>query len=823
MIQSAKQANKVFLLLLAISLGLAGLDQLGLIQAQTTTVTSTRSILIVDTVADLANLTPIDGTLVRTKGYYTDGVGSALYRYHKTGRSGITANSVTYFNGGASDDYFELEAPNGVIDVTQAGAVGDGSTDDTDAIQSAFDSGLSIRFSRQHAVDDTVTLSSDDVEVIGTDAAELVGPENWYNKPLFLITGDRVSVCRLRVTETNGSPTNATKNQASNVGFEVRGKDCLIQDVTSTGFSFPFMCRDGSADGSKDGVTFERCLGKDGYSWGFELDSVQRASFIDCQSTNNGLDGFKAQNEYSRTCDGLRYVGCKSWLNGRRDIAAGGSENTNGNGFDLYHGGFQFRMSDCHAWDNIGSGLVLKGGGGGSIPQQGEGTVVNCTFRHARTNNLGAASHGVEIGTDNSVGHSILQFVGVTCSDNEGDGVFLSAGFGIHFSNCNILRNGQYGIKNYLASDVSFTGCNICRNGDYGAIVGYTNDASYKSKRVRFSGCNFNASFDPFADDESGGWDYSPERVVFTAEADDDTITSASHPFENGDRINVFTFTGTLPTGLTAGNLYWVVGSTANTFQLSTTKGGTPVNITADGSGTLYVTRDSEVGLRVYSDSADVTVEDCSFANFWSPSGTLILSGKRVAINQVRVKNSNRSAIQVTGGDSRISGSYFENIDFSGNVTTGVIYVSASASISDCTFSQSSLTASSRAIRFASTSTNASYRNIDTANISTYVVVDSGATFYGVASAVDGDTTPSVHNVDVLIFDNTSSETITNLDDGYNGKQIECHLDTNTTLNDSGGNFSFASSLSGSITGPASITLRLIDGVWTQTSSAIAF
>ena len=122
MIQSAKQANKVFLLLLAIGLGLAGLDQLGLIQAQTATVTSTRSILIVDTVADLANLTPIDGTLVRTKGYSTDGVGSALYRYHKTGRSEITANSVTYFNGGASDDYFELEIADGKLDVTIAGA-----------------------------------------------------------------------------------------------------------------------------------------------------------------------------------------------------------------------------------------------------------------------------------------------------------------------------------------------------------------------------------------------------------------------------------------------------------------------------------------------------------------------------------------------------------------------------------------------------------------------------------------------------------------------------------------------------------------------------
>lgn len=63
-----------------------------------------------------------------------------------------------------------------------------------------------------------------------------------------------------------------------------------------------------------------------------------------------------------------------------------------------------------------------------------------------------------------------------------------------------------------------------------------------------------------------------------------DTVSSSAHGLVNTDRVMVYNvFAETLPTGLTEGTLYFVVGATTDTFQLSLTSGGAAVNITAVG------------------------------------------------------------------------------------------------------------------------------------------------------------------------------------------------------------------------------------------------
>ena len=72
---------------------------------------------------------------------------------------------------------------------------------------------------------------------------------------------------------------------------------------------------------------------------------------------------------------------------------------------------------------------------------------------------------------------------------------------------------------------------------------------------------------------------------AFTGEADDDFITCASHGLNDTDKV---TLQGTsLPTPLTAATTYYVRDKTANTFKLATSSGGTAINITVDGSGTV--------------------------------------------------------------------------------------------------------------------------------------------------------------------------------------------------------------------------------------------
>jgi hypothetical protein len=62
------------------------------------------------------------------------------------------------------------------------------------------------------------------------------------------------------------------------------------------------------------------------------------------------------------------------------------------------------------------------------------------------------------------------------------------------------------------------------------------------------------------------------------------TISSSAHGYVNTDRVIVYNvFAESLPTGLTEGTLYFVVGATTDTFQVSLTSGGAAVDITAVG------------------------------------------------------------------------------------------------------------------------------------------------------------------------------------------------------------------------------------------------
>jgi hypothetical protein len=75
---------------------------------------------------------------------------------------------------------------------------------------------------------------------------------------------------------------------------------------------------------------------------------------------------------------------------------------------------------------------------------------------------------------------------------------------------------------------------------------------------------------------------WSPVTSGVTAQNTGDTITKTAHGLANGQKI-VFQ-PGYTPAGLTGGTTYFVVGQTANTFQVATTLGGSAVAITADST-----------------------------------------------------------------------------------------------------------------------------------------------------------------------------------------------------------------------------------------------
>lgn len=94
------------------------------------------------------------------------------------------------------------------------------------------------------------------------------------------------------------------------------------------------------------------------------------------------------------------------------------------------------------------------------------------------------------------------------------------------------------------------------------------------------------------AGNSQGFWQIgSTINGVGTATASTDTIASFAHGLANTDRVFVAAPAGSsLPTGLSATTLYFVVGAATDTFQLSTTSGGAAVDITANGEVAFFRT-----------------------------------------------------------------------------------------------------------------------------------------------------------------------------------------------------------------------------------------
>ena len=167
--------------------------------------------------------------------------------------------------------------------------------------------------------------------------------------------------------------------------------------------------------------------------------------------------------------------------------------------------------------------------------------------------------------------------------------------------------------------------------------------------------------------------------VAVTVNASTNKLTAAGHGLEDGDRVVVSATT--VPGGLTAAKRYYVVGATASDFQLSTTYGGTPIDLTSAGAGvkvvldrlaattdvdnlrlSLYgaaqtgaVTREHELNSRL--STHDDTSAPRSGRILWdanvivlgglngSPLLVVDAAGKAVAVNAVKVVNNAGAAV----------------------------------------------------------------------------------------------------------------------------------------------------------------------------------
>lgn len=102
-----------------------------------------------------------------------------------------------------------------------------------------------------------------------------------------------------------------------------------------------------------------------------------------------------------------------------------------------------------------------------------------------------------------------------------------------------------------------------------------------------------------------------------------DTVTLTAHGLLDGDTVSFSVITTT--TGITINTVYYVVGSTANTFQVALTAGGAAIALTSNGTGTLDETFQTIAGLR--STTFTLNAEEIDITNQDSAQWKEVLSG----------------------------------------------------------------------------------------------------------------------------------------------------------------------------------------------------
>lgn len=168
-----------------------------------------------------------------------------------------------------------------------------------------------------------------------------------------------------------------------------------------------------------------------------------------------------------------------------------------------------------------------------------------------------------------------------------------------------ILANAN--ISSYLDTDIKVLGGTFDGNNSgaglaqtrftdlvgFGYVTGLT--VKTKIKNVQYIGfaAGSNRNFDLDVDAENCGFDGSAATATVTI-ATPGVVTIANHGLSAGAGLR-FTTTGALPTGITAGTIYYVIGTglTANTFQFSASYGGAAVNTSGSQSGVHTVTTHS--------------------------------------------------------------------------------------------------------------------------------------------------------------------------------------------------------------------------------------
>jgi microcystin-dependent protein len=154
----------------------------------------------------------------------------------------------------------------------------------------------------------------------------------------------------------------------------------------------------------------------------------------------------------------------------------------------------------------------------------------------------------------------------------------------------------------------------------------------------------------------------------FTADSGTDFLTDTDHGLENGDIVLLSSVDDDLPDGLAANTIYYVVNKTTNTFQLSLTSGGSAVDFSDNGSGTLYY----HTQFKVPDLRGSVTIgkgQKTQTITFHSDDIVV----QQLAANAIETRGDNET-VEFSAAHGLSSGDTIVFVNSFGNIVAGTVY-----------------------------------------------------------------------------------------------------------------------------------------------------
>jgi hypothetical protein len=393
--------------------------------------------------------------------------------------NGTVANLVTYsppFTG-AVDTTVEAKLSESVS-VKDFGAVGDGVTDDTDAIQAAINSSSSvIRIPEgDYKITDKngaygILISATNKTIIGDglEVANLIYTSSATNRPAISVTASDVHIKGIRIDGTaNATKSAQTTANCNGITF-TNASECSVRFCQIIGGHYGLhFDNDTGSYGSNDHNIAEGNILRNFQSTGF---IAQQAQYLLVQ----GNDAKDCKSDGFKIAEGTR----------RSRILGNTSRNNDRDGFDVYDGFIESVLDGNVAEGNTFYGYEIKGTSDGT-----DFVVRNSVF----SNNV-AEGNGVS-GTYS--GFSIISvrncsFDGNIAISNTASGFAFNTVQGCVVTGCLASRNTQHGFD--LSTNVSRTQFTGCQAVDNSWVNGTTQNGTYhgynleSSSTGQFVGC----------------------------------------------------------------------------------------------------------------------------------------------------------------------------------------------------------------------------------------------------------------------------------------------------------------------------------------------